>query len=64
MTPFERAVSYDGDLMVAVHEVLAELDETDGVVMGTKEYRSLIRQKAREHKVNRKDLDVTVRECM
>lgn len=63
-TLVERAVQYDGDLMVAAHEVMAELDDQDGVVMDSKAYRLLIRQKAREHKVNRRDLDATVRECI
>lgn len=59
---FERAVAYDGDLMVAAHEVLAELDDTDGVVVGTKAFRLLVREMARKHNVGVKDLRTTVME--
>ncbi len=58
------AVDYDGDLTVAAHEVIAELDETDGIVIGSKSYRMLIRLKARQHNVSRRDLDARVGEFL
>jgi hypothetical protein len=60
----ERAVDYDGDLAVAAHEVIAELDDSDGIVIGSLSYNQLIRQKAKEHKVLRKDLEVRVGEFL
>ncbi len=61
---FSDAVSYDGDLLVAAQEVIAELDDTDGLVIGTSEYKEYVRQKATEHKVLYKDLLRRVRECL
>lgn len=58
------SVSYDGDLHVAAHEVLAELDDTDGVTVGSKDFRQLIKDKAKEHKVGRKDLRLLVMELL
>lgn len=60
----EEAVSYDGDLLVAANEVLAELDDEDGVSVGTKAFRLLLKAKAKEHKVNRNDLRVLVLELL
>lgn len=60
----EEAVDYEGDLAVAANEVVAELDDTDGVVIGSKEYKVLIKQKAREHRVLRRDLEVRVLEIL
>ena len=60
---YERSVEYDGDLNVAAQEVIAELDPDDGVIFGSKDFELLIREKAREHKVGRKDLKARVLEC-
>lgn len=59
-----RAIDYDGDLTVAAHEVVAELDDTDGVVIGSKDYKRLIRLKSQEHRVSRRDLEVRVLEIL
>ncbi len=59
-----EAIAYSGDLTVAAHEVIAELDDQDGITVGTKEFRSLIRDKAREHKVAYKDLYNSVFEVL
>lgn len=58
-----EAVSYDGDLTVAAMEVIAELDDVDGIQKGTKAFRVLVRDKSREHKVAYLDLMVRVMEC-
>lgn len=64
MTKMEDAVAYDGDLLVAAHEVAAELDEQDGITVGSKAYKALIRLKAREHRVSRRDLEARVLEII
>ena len=59
-----HAVSYDGDLLVAAQEVIAELDDQDGVIKGTKDYRRLVREKAKAHNVMFLDLLIRVNECL
>lgn len=59
-----QAVDYEGDIAVAANEVLAELDDTDGLQVGTKAFRALIRAKAREHRVLYKDLTTRVLELV
>ena len=61
---FSDAVAYDGDLLVAAQEVIAELDDQDGLVTDTPEYKEYVKQKAKEHKVGYKDLLRRVRECL
>ena len=61
---FEEAVSYDGDLLVAANEVIAELDDQDGVQVGSDDFKRLLREKAKEHNVSVKDLRVRVKECL
>ena len=63
-TWMERVVSYEGDLDAAAHEVITELDDVDGLAVDTKEFRLLIRSKAREHKVGPKDLALRVQEFL
>ncbi len=60
----EKVVEYAGELDVAALEVIAELDEIDGIVYGSKEYRLLIREVAELHKVGRKDLMMRVRDYL
>lgn len=61
---YERVVAYAGDLDVAAQEVIAELDDQDGVVYGSKDFKLLIREKAREHKVGLRDLLARVKEYL
>lgn len=61
-TWMERCVSYEGDLDTAAQQVISELDDTDGVVLDTKEYRFLIRSTAALYKVGVKDLARRVQE--
>ena len=53
------AHDYGRDVDFAAMEVVSELDDTDGVVVDTPEYRHLVRQKAAAYGVRVKDvLDV------
>lgn len=58
----EKVIAYSGDLDVAAQEVIAELDEDDGIVLYSKDFEVLIREKAREHRVGKKDLRARVLE--
>lgn len=60
----EKVISYAGNLDVAAQEVIAELDEQDGIVIESKSYKFLIRAKAREYGVGPKDLAMRVREYL
>jgi len=60
----EQVFEYAGDLDCAAQEVIAELDEQDGIVIGTKEYRLLIKQIAEACNVGKRDLDARVREYL
>jgi hypothetical protein len=60
----EKVNEYAMTLDCAAQEVLAELDDTDGLMPFGKEFKLLIKSKAREHKVGRKDLLRRVREYL
>jgi hypothetical protein len=60
----ERIVSYEGDLDAAAQTLISELDEVDGVVVGSKEFRVLIKTVAREFKVGPRDLARRVQEFL
>lgn len=60
----ERVITYQGELDQAAMRLISELDDVDGVVVGSKEFRVLIKQVAREFKVGPKDLARRVKEFL
>ncbi|MBK7864349.1 MAG: hypothetical protein IPJ65_38265 [Archangiaceae bacterium] len=60
----EKVVAYAGDLDVAAQEVIAELDDQDGLRPFGNEFKELVREMARKHRVGRKDLLCRVREYL
>lgn len=61
-TWYERSVEYAGDLDVAAQDVISHLDDDEGVVINSEDFYLLVREKAKEHNVGRKDLLRMVRE--
>ncbi len=64
LTWSEKNVQYAGLLDSAAQDVLANLDDEDGYVIGTKEYRELVKAIAKEWGVGRKDLDARVKDYL
>lgn len=54
-TAFENAVAYDGELLLAVSELMSLVDE-DGISYGTEEWYEACKEISKRYKVSKRDL--------